>query len=327
MRARVSIRSGDRAAFRIGSWTKRPDEKQARGPWSRTSIAAIQYQWTYSFGSRCRVEDDARWQTESREGTISARDIRSRGAYTNFEWVRNRVGTAGQPPWRPIEMEFDRASLPFAPFPPFTPRLSPFIHLPIRRTAAAAIKRQRQVPEWRSAADAQCDPPPRVQSKRARQQSGTFDEARAFYLRLFIYLFALRIFAIPLEHVVSNEICPRNFFVVGSSLEGGAGTVIGELHSFHLQRIKLRKISLLVLLWREACNYSANFVAGKFIRLGVYATLLWDNFLLEFDNKVSNFSLGKFSLSRNIDIWLDVAAFFASLTRWNLRFGLNFFFL
>lgn len=42
-------------------------------------------------------------------------------------------------------------------------------------------------------------------------------------------------------------------------------TVIGELHSFHLQRIKLRKISLLVLLWREACNYSANFVAGKFI--------------------------------------------------------------
>lgn len=225
----------------------------------------VQYQWTYSFGSRCRVEDDARWQTESREGTISARDIRSRGAYTNFEWVRNRVGTAGQPPWRPIEMEFDRASLPFAPFPPFTPRLSPFIHLPIRRTAAAAIKRQRQVPEWRSAADAQCDPPPRVQSKRARQQSGTFDEARAFYLRLFIYLFALRIFAIPLEHVVSNEICPRNFFVVGSSLEEGGRTVIGELHSFHLQRIKLRKISLLVLLWREACNYSANFVAGKFI--------------------------------------------------------------
>lgn len=225
----------------------------------------VQYQWTYSFGSRCRVEDDARWQTESREGTISARDIRSRGAYTNFEWVRNRVGTAGQPPWRPIEMEFDRASLPFAPFPPFTPRLSPFIHLPIRRTAAAAIKRQRQVPEWRSAADAQCDPPPRVQSKRARQQSGTFDEARAFYLRLFIYLFALRIFAIPLEHVVSNEICPRNFFVVGSSLEGGGRTVIGELHSFHLQRIKLRKISLLVLLWREACNYSANFVVGKFI--------------------------------------------------------------
>lgn len=106
-------------------------------------------------------------------------------------------------------------------------------------------------------------------------------------------------------------------------------TVIGELHSFHLQRIKLRKISLLVLLWREACNYSANFVAGKFIPSLdlVYATLLWDNFLLEFDNKVSNFSLGKFSLSRNIDIWLDVAAFFASLTRWNLWFGLNFFFL
>lgn len=105
-------------------------------------------------------------------------------------------------------------------------------------------------------------------------------------------------------------------------------TVIGELHSFHLQRIKLRKISLLVLLWREACNYSANFrQIYSFSRLGVYATLLWDNFLLEFDNKVSNFSLGKFSLSRNIDIWLDVAAFFASLTRWNLWFGLNFFFL
>ena len=63
-----------------------------------------------------------------------------------------------------------------------------------------------------------------------------------------VYLFALRIFAIPLEHVVSNEICPRNFFVVGSSLEGGGRIVIGELHSFHLQRIKLRKISLLVLL-------------------------------------------------------------------------------
>lgn len=275
----------------------------------------VQYQWTYSFGSRCRVEDDARWQTESREGTISARDIRSRGAYTNFEWVRNRVGTAGQPPWRPIEMEFDRASLPFVPFPPFTPRLSPFIHLPIRRTAAAAIKRQRQVPEWRSAADAQCDPPPRVQSKRARQQSGTFDEARAFYLRLFIYLFALRIFAIPLEHVVSNEICPRNFFVVGSSLEGGGRTVIGELHSFHLQRIKLRKISLLVLLWREACNYSANFrQIYSFSRLDVYATLLWDNFLLEFDNKVSNFSLVVSSLYLEISIFDSTSQ--RSLHRW-----------
>lgn len=289
----------------------------------------VQYQWTYSFGSRCRVEDDARWQTESREGTISARDIRSRGAYTNFEWVRNRVGTAGQPPWRPIEMEFDRASLPFAPFPPFTPRLSPFIHLPIRRTAAAAIKRQRQVPEWRSAADAQCDPPPRVQSKRARQQSGTFDEARAFYLRLFIYLFALRIFAIPLEHVVSNEICPRNFFVVGSSLEEGENCNWRTSFVSSPKDKTSKNISASLALTRSVQLFR-EFRCRKIYslsRLGVYATLLWDNFLLEFDNKVSNFSLAKFSLSRNIDIWLDVAAFFASLTRWNLRFGLNFFFL
>lgn len=287
----------------------------------------VQYQWTYSFGSRCRVEDDARWQTESREGTISARDIRSRGAYTNFEWVRNRVGTAGQPPWRPIEMEFDRASLPFAPFPPFTPRLSPFIHLPIRRTAAAAIKRQRQVPEWRSAADAQCDPPPRVQSKRARQQSGTFDEARAFYLRLFIYLFALRIFAILLEHVVSNEICPRNFFVVGSSLEGGGRTVIGELHSFHLQRIKLRKISLLVLLWREACNYSANFVAGKFIPSLDLAYTRHSCETTSFSSSTIKFPIFLLVSSLYLEISIFDSTSQRSLTRWNLWFGLNFFFL
>lgn len=92
-------------------------------------------------------------------------------------------------------------------------------------------------------------------------------------------------------------------------------TVIGELHSFHLQRIKLRKISLLVLLWREACNYSANFrQIYSLSRLGVYATLLWDNFLLEFDNKVSNFSLVVSSLYLEISIFDSTSQ--RSLHRW-----------
>lgn len=49
-------------------------------------------------------------------------------------------------------------------------------------------------------------------------------------------------------------------------------------------------------------------------RLGVYATLLWDNFLLEFDNKVSNFSLVVSSLYLEISIFDSTSQ--RSLHRW-----------
>lgn len=210
------------------------------------------------------------------------------------------------------------APLPFVPFPPSTPRLSPFNHLPIRRTAAAAIKRQRQVPEWRSAADAQCAPllsSPRVQSKRAHPEPLT-----KRVLPRFIYLpfESWRFFS---STMYPTTMCPRwNFFVVGSSLG-----------------------------WREDCNWRSLFVSysrkdktsknisasvslnekGAIIpRISLQANL----FPLDFaytrhscvvtpfsSSTIKNFEFFSrlkrtFSLSQNNDIWLDVATFLASLT-------------
>ena len=152
----------------------------------------VQYRWTYSPGSRCRVEDDARWQTESR--TISARDIRSRGAYIRIS-SGFRARTAGQPPWRPIEMEFDRALRASSRFLLLS-LACPLLSISLSgRTAAAAIKRQRQVPEWRSAADAQCDPlPPPSPSSAietstpAIRQEPLTKRVRSYFLDLFICL-------------------------------------------------------------------------------------------------------------------------------------------
>lgn len=263
-----------------------------RGEGWRGSVIAdidcrVQYRWTYSPGSRCRVEDDARWQTESR--TISARDIRSRGAYIRIS-SGFRARTAGQPPWRPIEMEFDRALRASSRFL-LLPLACPLLSISLSgRTAAAAIKRQRQVPEWRSAADAQCDPLPPLECNRNEHASNpwTFDEARAFLFPRFIYLFALRIFAIPLYPTV----CPRNFFVVRIIVVGR--DVIGEVGSF--QRIIKNFEKYLC----RSCFDEKRAIIPRIYSLSrprVYTP---------FSSSTIKFRifLFKFSLSRNIDIWL-----------------------
>ena len=142
-------------------------------------------------------------------------------------------------------MEFDRALRASSRFL-LLPLACPLLSISLSgRTAAAAIKRQRQVPECRSAADAQCDPLPPLECNRNEHASnppGTFDEARAFLFPRFIYLFALRIFAIPLYPTV----CPRNFFVVRIIVVGRRC----NWRSWFVSKDnkKFRKISLPVLL-------------------------------------------------------------------------------
>lgn len=304
-------------SVRIGSWTKRPDEKQGRrrGAWS--SIAA--------FNTRGHIRSalDVAWtmtpvdrQNRGRERFLRVTSGHA-AAYTNFEWVESGFG---RPPLRPIEMEFDRAlsaPLPFVPFPPSTPRLSPFIHLPIRRTAAAAIKRQRQVPEWRSAADAQCAPllsSPRVQSKRAHPEPLT-----KRVLPRFIYL--------PFESsrffssTMYPTMCPRwNFFVVGSSLGWREGCNWRSLFVSYSRKDKTSK--------NICASVSLNEKGAIIPRISLQANL----FPLDFaytrhscvvtpfsSSTIKNFEFFSrlkrtFSLSQNNDIWLDVATFLASLT-------------
>lgn len=209
------------------------------------------------------------------------------------------------------------APLPFVPFPPSTPRLSPFIHLPIRRTAAAAIKRQRQVPEWRSAADAQCAPllsSPRVQSKRAHPEPLT-----KRVLPRFIYL--------PFESsrffssTMYPTMCPRwNFFVVGSSLGWREGCNWRSLFVSYSRKDKTSK--------NICASVSLNEKGAIIPRISLQANL----FPLDFaytrhscvvtpfsSSTIKNFEFFSrlkrtFSLSQNNDIWLDVATFLASLT-------------
>lgn len=86
-------------------------------------------------------------------------------------------------------------------------------------------------------------PPPLLPSSAIETSApGTFDEARATS----IYLFALRVLAILFEHHCIQQPCV--LVEISLSLDGGRA-VIGEVYSFHiLERIKLRKISLLVFL-------------------------------------------------------------------------------
>lgn len=210
------------------------------------------------------------------------------------------------------------APLPFVPFPPSTPRLSPFIHLPIRRTAAAAIKRQRQVPEWRSAADAQCAPllsSPRVQSKRAHPEPLT-----KRVLPRFIYLpfESSRFFS---STMYPTTMCPRwNFFVVGSSLGWREGCNWRSLFVSYSRKDKTSK--------NISASVSLNEKGAIIPRISLQANL----FPLDFaytrhscvvtpfsSTTIKNFEFFSrlkrtFSLSQNNDIWLDVATFLASLT-------------
>lgn len=210
------------------------------------------------------------------------------------------------------------APLPFVPFPPSTPRLSPFIHLPIRRTAAAAIKRQRQVPEWRSAADAQCAPllsSPRVQSKRAHPEPLT-----KRVLPRFIYLpfESSRFFS---STMYPTTMCPRwNFFVVGSSLGWREGCNWRSLFVSYSRKDKTSK--------NISASVSLNEKGAIIPRISLQANL----FPLDFaytrhscvvtpfsSSTIKNFEFFSrlkrtFSLSQNNDIWLDVATFLASLT-------------
>lgn len=210
------------------------------------------------------------------------------------------------------------APLPFVPFPPSTPRLSPFNHLPIRRTAAAAIKRQRQVPEWRSAADAQCAPllsSPRVQSKRAHPEPLT-----KRVLPRFIYLpfESSRFFS---STMYPTTMCPRwNFFVVGSSLGWREGCNWRSLFVSYSRKDKTSK--------NISASVSLNEKGAIIPRISLQANL----FPLDFaytrhscvvtpfsSSTIKNFEFFSrlkrtFSLSQNNDIWLDVATFLASLT-------------
>ena len=120
-------------------------------------------------------------------------------------------------------------------------------------------------------------------NEHASNPPGTFDEARAFLFPRFIYLFALRIFAIPLYPTV----CPRNFFVVRRD-------VIGEVGSF--QRI-IKNFE------KYLCRSCFDEKRAIIPRISSQANLFplstsHIHSFLEFNNKVSNFSLQVLFISK-----------------------------
>lgn len=275
----------------------------------------VQYAWTYSFGSRCRVDDDARWQTESREGTISARDIRSRGGVYEFRvgWIRVRpapvaadrngirqgalrlfpssrflllplacplltISLSGEPPRRPLNVN-DRSPNDEVP---------PMHNAPPSSPPLECNRNERTRNLWRSAC----------------------------YLDLFICP-SSRFFS----STMYPTMCPRwNFFVVGSSLGWREGCNWRSLFVSYSRKDKTSK--------NISASVSLNEKGAIIPRISLQANL----FPLDFaytrhscvvtpfsSTTIKNFEFFSrlkrtFSLSQNNDIWFDVATFLASLT-------------